>query len=511
MSHPHKKVPSRFDHFQRRAEVHASEFWAFFKPFMLGAFTVMATLIFAIAGIHFTLAQSETGAQSGMMTGQPPMGNFPMMGQQHPGTDLQHPPMGSPQMGDHMPRPSGDHMMPQPSGMPACKPGEACSPPGGDHQPFQGGPDQNGNQPFSGRPSGPNFSDPSHAGQGQGNGEQGNGGQDQKRQAQMEEQNQKQQAQMEERQKKDEERQKKQMAQQFAGMKKQMAPLASVLKRITTRIASLEKQGVTAPADLKNQIDATDQALKTILSADSMDADGVQDAMGTLQENNQSMRESFQKLEQLAQVPRMIKQAEREVKRADTSLARAKKMAAQSKIDLSDPVQKLSQVVDDMRAGFEKAKQLLASGDGEGAMSALQDEVYGKTDDVRQLEELIRTLQNIRAHLSQFDRFVTQAKRGIAKLQKANEDTADVQAQLDEMTTKLSELKQLTSQKISDPDALKDAVDGIFQNQEAISEALGSSSAFPQSPQPHGEQGGIKEFQDFQQFNFGSQQGTSNH
>ncbi|MDP3793465.1 MAG: hypothetical protein Q8R07_01805, partial [Candidatus Uhrbacteria bacterium] len=306
---------------------------------------------------------------------------------------------------------------------------------------------------------------------------------------------------------KDEERRQKEMGRQFAQMKKQMAPLSSVLKRITARITSLEKQGVTAPAELKNQIEATDQALKIILSAESMDADGVQDALGSLQENGEALREAFQKLEQLAQMPRLIKQAEREIKRLDSVLSRSKKLAGRSKIDVSELVNKLQQTIDEVKAGFAKAKQLVAAGEAEEVMTVLQDEVFGKMDDVYQTENMIRILQNIRANLSQFDRFVSQAKRGIAKLKKAGEDTADAQAQLDEMVHKLAEVKQRISQKISDPEELKDLVDAVFQDQEAVSDALGQPSSFvPQSSQPSGGQGSIKEFKDFSQFNFGQQQ-----
>lgn len=313
----------------------------------------------------------------------------------------------------------------------------------------------------------------------------GEGGQGQGMNGPSEEQIEKMQKQQEQQQEKMEAKRKEQMKREFARMKSGMKQFGSHVKRIEARIATLEKQGVSVPTELRDLIARGKSAFDIIMNGESMEDEAVQEAMSTMQEVGDELREAVQNLERLAQFPKIIKQAQAGIKRIETSLARSKKLASRSKVDASAAVSEFEQVVNAIKAGLETAKQQAAEGKVEEAMETLQNEIYEKMDDAMNFESMIRTLQNIGGQISQLTKFVNNAKRMLARSQKAGQETGEAASQIDEMSAKIAELKSLVSQKGVDPEELRSLVDGIFDLQHEISEELNiNQQNAPQLGQP---------------------------
>ncbi len=297
----------------------------------------------------------------------------------------------------------------------------------------------------------------------------------------------------EKRQKEEEKRRQEDMKRGLADMKRGLKQMSPMLKRMSDRVVSMEKSGLTIPNDIKVSLDAANKALKLILSAETYDDPGVQDAMESLQGIGQDLQEGMQKLEMLNNTSRMLKQANKEVQRVEAALVRTQKLAQRSKVDVSSQLQEFEAAVSTIKNAMEKARQQIASGDGEAAMETLQEDVFRKLEEAYQYEGLIRALQNIRSQIKQFERFVSNAKRMIARHEKQGDDTSDLKAKFDEMLTKLGELKQLIVQKNTSPDDLRDAMESLFELQQDLTER----PAQKQSAEPKGEE-------QFQGFSFPS-------
>lgn len=278
----------------------------------------------------------------------------------------------------------------------------------------------------------------------------------------------------------------KQMEQQFAREKKNFKQFANMLKKFGTQVAKLEKKGITVPADLKTTLETANTAITTILAAKSFEDDGVQDAMNSMQEAGQMLQEWGPKLGMLEQMPRMFKQAGNEIKKLQKKLASVSKMAARSKVDVTAQVADATAAVNEIVAAYQNAQQLAQNGDTDGAMEAIGNDVFEKMGDAYQSFGTIEAVQNISKSMGSFTRFITQAKRTIAKLEKKGEDVSEVRAQLDDMTARVAELKQAISQRVNDPDELRDMVDSIFELQNNIGQVTGGGLG----PQMMGPQNG---------------------
>lgn len=290
------------------------------------------------------------------------------------------------------------------------------------------------------------------------------------------------------------------MKKELERIQKQLKPMKSIFKRVADRIASIEKQGVHAPDELKANLSDMNAAIEKVMSATTFDED-VQDAMQSMQEKGDAVREAMPKLEQLAQFPRQLKDAERQIRRLDAAYVKAQKVAQKSKIDVSDQISQFKQAVDEIKAGFQKAKDALQSGDVDAASEALQSEVYEKFNDAYEYDGIIRALQNVRSTVPQFERALTNAKRALAKMRKANQDTSEFSSQIDDFAAKLSDFKTLISGKISDPEDLKSSIDDLYSAMQDLMEASNQSTGFAPPPPP---KSGFQEFNDFQKLDFGS-------
>lgn len=260
-----------------------------------------------------------------------------------------------------------------------------------------------------------------------------------------------------------------QMKKQFAQMKKQFGQMGSMLKKVEARIAAVEKQGVKAPTELSEALASAKTALATIQSAQTMDDDGVQDAMSTLSESGQTFGEGMQKLEMLSQMPKMMKQAASEIKKLETAYAKSAKSAARLKIDVSAQLTEFRAAVDAIKAGYAEAQQLLQSGDAEGASEALQSSVWENMQDAYQYPGLIEALGNVRKYVATFDKFIAKAAKN-----KALAGNSEATSALSDMREKVAELKQAASRP-TDPEELRSAVSDIFELQSTIESEIGGS------------------------------------
>lgn len=445
---------------------------------MEGLVVCTLALSILITGIRFVFAQqnnppSENNDSGPSQDGPPPGSESDGRGQPPPsfgpGDQEQRPPPGS----------GPDNQQPPPPFQNGEDRQRGMNPP--PEQPNK----QNGQPPFQGQAPGYNQPGNQQGGQpgnqpGSGDGSFGKrGGGGEQDQARMEA------------------RQKAQNEQNFKQVVQQVKQMSSMLKRLTTRIATMKKSGITIPQDLLTNIDKATQDIMLILNAKSIEDDGVQDALSDLQDVGSAIQEGIPALEQLSQASAMIKQADSQIKKLDASLTRTLKLVKTSKIEISSQIDAFTQAVSDIKAAAQKAKDAIASSDGEAAIQILQDDVFAKLQDAFQYEMTVRTVQNIRSNIKRFSSFITNTQKTIVKMQKANTDIGDAVAQLDQMQIDLNQLKEEVTQKDVDPSTLIDLVDTLLDAQNSIQETLGQPSGAPMFGVNPNE---AKDFQSFQGF-----------
>jgi len=421
---------------------HTSPGFLVAKKMFFGAAISTVSVVTLLGGIHLVLAQQEVSSSD---------------------TGITNPPSAE----------QGGQMMPPPTDRPPYVPSDD--------------PNQNQNRPPSDQQNNPQGFDV-----GGPNGRMRDGDSDQDGQGQ---------AFSEEQQKKMEEQQQKQDAQRLKQMKQSLKQMPSLLKRVASRVASLKKSGINVSSDLQTSMDALSKDVSVIMGAQSINDQDVQDALSDLQDNGSALQNGMADLEQLSQAASMLKQANSQVKRLDASLARVQKIAKQGKIDISSQADAYAQAVSDIKAALQKAKDALAQGDGETAMQALQEDVFGKWSDAYQYETLVRALQNTKSNIARFDSFIAKMKKTIVKMEKAGKDTGDASSELDQMSENLDKLKQMITEKDVDPTDLSDLMNALIDSQDSVLESLGMP-ANNSVQMPQANQNEMKDFQSFQNFSF---------
>lgn len=268
-----------------------------------------------------------------------------------------------------------------------------------------------------------------------------------------------------------------QMKKQFAQMKKQFTQMGNTIKRVEARIAALEKQGVKAPADLTDGIAQTKAALAVVDKAQSMEDEGVEDAMDVLRESGQTLGDSMRNLEMLSQMPKMLKKASAEIKKLETSYTKSQKLAARLKIDVTEQLADFRKSIDAIKEGYASAEQLIQSGDVESAMDVLKSDVWENMQEAYQYPGLIEALGNVKKYVSNFDKFIAKAAK--SKLVTADADGSEALA---DMRQKVAELKQLVAGS-PDPEDIRSAVSDIFDLQTTVQNIMGPAQQSIQAPQ----------------------------
>ncbi len=304
-----------------------------------------------------------------------------------------------------------------------------------------------------------------------------------------------------------EEQQKEQAAHQLRQIKSGLKQMQSMLKRVTTRIAQMKRAGITIPSGIQSNLDSAQAEALIILNAQSMDDPAVQDAMSDLQSRSEDLREAMGTLQQLSQISQMFKQADAQMKRLDAMFVSTQKMAQRGKTDLSAVMSQFQQAVSDIKSSLQQAKDQAANGDVEGAMQTLQDEVFEKFQDVYQFQNVVRTIQNVRANLGRFDALLVRGKRALVREQKAGRDATDLSSALDTFSADLNELKTLIAQPNPDIHDITDTVSALLDGQTQIQDELGgSTNAFQATPIQN-----VKDFQSFQNFSLPFSMPASGH
>ena len=260
---------------------------------------------------------------------------------------------------------------------------------------------------------------------------------------------------MEEKQEKQEQEQEQRQLKQ---MKQGMGRAVQPLKMMQTQIKRLEAQKITVPSDIKEFVRTIEQALSSVQSATTFD--DAQQAMETMQDAQQDFEDHFQTIQKLGNWKRIQSQSKSDIRRLESMLKRAQANAKRKgALDMSDPLNELSDAIIGLKATVEKSNALMTEGKADDALDLMENDFFGKMDDSQDIQQTLDILGNLSGYLRKAPAELKRMKADMSRLKRGKISTEEADDLLTQMERKLAEVKTLAAAKPIDTDALIDAVD----------------------------------------------------
>jgi len=277
-----------------------------------------------------------------------------------------------------------------------------------------------------------------------------------------------------------EEQQKQQEERQLKQMKQGIGRAAGPLKMMQSQIKRLEAQKITVPSDIKEFVQSIEQATSSVQSATTLD--DAQQAMETMQDAQQDFQDHFETLQKLGNWKRIQAQAQTSIRRLESTLKRSQSASKRKgALDMSAPLNDLSETIIGLKATVEKANGLMTSGSADDALDLMENEFFGKVQDSDDTLRTLDTLGNLSGFLRQTPSQLKRMKADVSSMKRKGVDTQEADDLLTELTRKLAEITTLAATKPVDPNALIEAVDDgsklMEQFQETRDKLAGASSA----------------------------------
>lgn len=272
-------------------------------------------------------------------------------------------------------------------------------------------------------------------------------------------------ARQEAQQKRQEAMQKQQEERSLQMMKKGMAQAARGVAQMKKYFDKTAAKGVAVPAECAEaltKIQTTVDAIKNAANfEDAQDADPE-----SMRDNFETLNECRQKVEMLAQIPNILKRVDKEIKNMERNWTRTKKNAP---ADAQDAVSDGDTILQSIKDARKKIADLAKSGDIEELKGLLEDEIYGRFDDLGGVMQRVEAARNAKRFVAEFTRRIREAERMVIRLKKHGDDTA----QLEELVLQAKQLyAQIKGMKVGS-DEWEDAVEQLAELGEEFAKATG--------------------------------------
>ncbi len=232
-------------------------------------------------------------------------------------------------------------------------------------------------------------------------------------------------------------------------------------------VKSFEKQIAKAKSCISAEVTAKMKTLKTTITTvknaktwDEVEAAGLDD-MGDMFDDINNSREQ---LEICARWPQILKQTDKQLKDLGKQLTKNKTLVARLSakgIDLSVAYNAFEAGVAKMKSAREEAVAKMQSGDAQGAIDLLQDDIFDQMEDVMLNQQTIQIMSNLGTFNSQFKRGLTDAQKQINSLKKKKIDTTELVAILNETKTMGAEILALIKRPGDDQDTIMTGMEDL--------------------------------------------------
>jgi len=249
-------------------------------------------------------------------------------------------------------------------------------------------------------------------------------------------------------------------AQRLQQMKKEIKKVESNLKMFEKQLA---KAGTCVSAEVKEKLASLKQTVETIKNAKTW-AEVEEAGFNDMGELFMGLDENRQVLELCSRWPQVQKQVNKEITNLDRQLKKSKttvtRLAAKG-IDLSSTYSTFESAVAKLKTTRDEAKAMMESGDAEGAMDLLENEVFGQMEDIWQNQKIIDMMNNLGRFNSDFKRETARADKDIRALAKKKIDVTELKDILAEVKAKGSEVLAAMKTVKDDPDTVLSLIEEL--------------------------------------------------
>ena len=273
----------------------------------------------------------------------------------------------------------------------------------------------------------------------------------------------------EDRQKQDEQMEKRRLEMEKQGltqMKRGMKQAATGVKRMKKDFEKFAKKKVNIPQECADAMQQIEGIISAVNAAEDMDAAqeaGAED----MPEIFDTLNECRNRLEMLARVPQMIARVNRELKNIERLWVKAKKNPP---ADTADVVAEGDAAIQEIKTARDKVQTLANEGNMDDIEGVLEDEVFGKFDDVTAAINQLQAARNAKLYATQFNQRIRADESLIKKLKLQKKDTSELEQIVADAKSQYANLKSF---KVGS-DEWEDVISSLADLEQSFADAAGT-------------------------------------
>ena len=243
----------------------------------------------------------------------------------------------------------------------------------------------------------------------------------------------------EERQKQEEDRRKKEEQRMLEQMKRGMQQSVKGLASMKKQFDKWESKSVKLPSECHEAYTQAKTLVDAILKAESFEQ--IEElSPEDMREYIDTMQDCRQTGERLARLPQMLKRIDSEIKNLEKAWTRAKKNVPD---DAQDAVSDGNAALQAIKQARTKLNEAIKSGEIDDIEEVLEDEIYGKFDDVRSQIQRLGAASNAKKFVAEYTRQMKTARTYVERLRKRGKDVKELEDILARAEQKYQGIKAL--------------------------------------------------------------------
>lgn len=253
-------------------------------------------------------------------------------------------------------------------------------------------------------------------------------------------------------------------------MKKGVKTFKRYIILLNNKIKSVEKSGVVVPEDIKAMVTTASDLVAQ--AEDAQTYDEIKSVMEQMPDAAQNLNDVIPEIDQLARLPKVLKIVKSQVSSTARLVKSTTTATKRYKVDVSDQVDKMNSLMDEIKAAVENLKT--GAFEGDDVLGYIQDNVLDKIDSVRTLAGNITAITNIKRYTNSASAAARRYTTAIKKMDRLGEDTSEATTLLADMQDRISELQALAKQKLTEEtgNTILDHMENINSTRDQLDEIL---------------------------------------
>jgi len=263
------------------------------------------------------------------------------------------------------------------------------------------------------------------------------------------------------------------------GMQRWLKDMQRVVPSLEKRMATLEKRGYKIPQAAKDAMSKMKEMLeKAKAGTEESDLD-----MGETSQLMEDINQGIQQAEMASRFSSQIKEVERQIKLFNSSFARAQKRAKIMKTDISGFMSEWQNLLSEISAAKDQAKQKISEGDVEAAIDLMSSEINDKMEEAGDKQRVFDLISNTNQIIRQINTDIKMLEKYLLQAKKKGDDTTHMQELINQGKADAQKLKDILSRAPIDSELLIQTLEELYDAKaEFMDEFQDSASLMPLAP-----------------------------